>query len=1592
MVTRLMFTRIVLGLALSVVVPATLAATTPVGATPGSFAVNQNGGATYTIPITAPPGTAGMAPKLALTYDKQVQNDLLGVGWSVSGLSLIQRCGATIALDGFKGGVNYDNNDRFCLDGQRLIAINNGVYGANGTEYRTEKEGFSKIISYGNSAQYFRVTSKSGTVMEYGVTTDSRIEAQGKGTVRVWALNKIQDTKGNYFTISYFKDTGATGTGEYRPTRIDYTGSAAALLASYNSVQFAYGPRTDITPRYEGGSVIKTTQRLTDVKTCTAVTSTQLCTDPGVSLVRDYQLAYDNNGAVGGSRLLSVTECGSDGVCLPGTRAGWSQKADGTFAAQSTVFPNGWNFGIPTQFQLITGDFNGDGKTDYIEMGGTTQYVFLSNGDGTFTAQSTVFPNGWNFGIPTQFQLITGDFNGDGKTDYIEMGGTTQYVFLSNGDGTFTAQSTVFPNGWNFGIPTYFQLITGDFNSDGKTDYIEMGGTTQYVFLSNGVLSDTLLSITNGLGAQTAITYKPLTDSTVYTKDSGAAYPYQDIQNATYVVSSYSMSDGIGGSINHSYTYAGAKNHVTRNEWLGFRHLETLNNSSGVKSITEYNQIVDGTQNILNFSATVIAATNRTVNSLQNFWSASAFTTGLQKFAHLDGVVEQSLQLDGNTLSRINTSYTRDAFGNATTVIVDFNDGTSKTTTNTVTNDTTNWLLGLISQTSTTHTIPPNQVSAARVTAFSYDASGLLTSTTVEPGGNLSTTTSYTYDAFGNKLTTSVSGTGVVSRTAGNTYDSRGQFLTSSANALNQTETYAFDPRWGVLASQTGPNGLTTTWSYDGFGRKLLETRPDTNTTTISYAATAPGYSVTTQVSGSPAVMAYFDLLGRATRGQTQGFDGTTIYQDTQYNNLGLIAQVSTPYLPAITLPANAPRTMYTYDILGRVTRVIAPDGSATSTNYAGRGPTLLGAIVQVTNALNQTTSQTVNGEGQTIAVKDALNNTTVYTYDAFGNLIQTTDPQGHAITLSYDLRGRKTGMNDPDMGTWSYTYDAFGELLSQTDAKGQTVSMTYDPLGRLQTRSELEGVSQWSYDSAVKGIGKPALVSGANGYQQTFAYDTLGRPASLQATVEGEVYTTTTSYDSLSRVSNRTYPMTGVSINNVYNAQGFLSEVHDAASNALYWRTDSVNVRGQITHETLGNNLASTHGYDPLTGLLQTMTTGTGSNSTVVQNLSYSFDALGNLLNRHDTNQNTTESFTYDALNRLTAATGLSSKTYGYDSLGNLTSKSDVGTYTYGTTTLPHALLSTSGTLNASYTYDADGNMLSGNGRGFSYTSFNKPSQISQMGAITTLAYDANHNRLTKTTASGKTVYIGGAYERLTAGTLITHKHFIMAAGGPIAIVTKRSDNTSDVRYLHKDHLGSIDTITDETGTVVERLSFDPHGKRRQSNWLDATTAVASLTTKGFTGHEMDDEQGLINMKAREYDPVLGRFITPDTLIPGATNQQAFNRYSYVHNNPLSFTDPSGHWPHWHTHIHFNLGHAISHAFQQSVHASLHAEMVISGLDRVDHYLVQHPRLILIVDTVGTIAASFVGLGPEFHAAFDAQLSYYKNGSLNDAARAGVK
>ncbi len=455
------------------VLPTGHAQTTVAGITPGSFRVNESGAATYTIPIQVPPGVAGLEPKLAFTYNSKGRNGLLGMGWGLSGLSAITRCPRTIVQDGgARAGVNFDVNDRFCLDGQRLVMVSPSpaVYGGDGVDYRTERESFTKVISYGqvsapgSGPQWFKVWTKAGQILEYGNDAPnyySRVEAQGKTSVRVWALNKISDKKGNYLTVAYAEDNA---NGDFYPTQIAYNYTSATPNAS---VQFVPEPTTrpDVVPAYVAGSVVKTLKRLAYVRTYI-----------GANLVKEYRLAYDSKGSVGASRLLSITECSGDGTCLNPITAAWQRDGDGAmenggqWITTATFGGTGYNW---------TGDFNGDGKTDIASASGTTLYLYFGNGNGTFTAAPpTTVPvvnaPGYNF---------TGDFDGDGKTDIAVAYGPSLYLYLGNGNGFTVANTTPVPQ-WNTSKPGY--NLTGDFNGDGKTDIAVAYGSSLYLYLGNG--------------------------------------------------------------------------------------------------------------------------------------------------------------------------------------------------------------------------------------------------------------------------------------------------------------------------------------------------------------------------------------------------------------------------------------------------------------------------------------------------------------------------------------------------------------------------------------------------------------------------------------------------------------------------------------------------------------------------------------------------------------------------------------------------------------------------------------------------------------------------------------------------------------------------------------------------------------------------------------------------------------------------------------------------------------------------------------------------------------------------------------------------
>ena len=160
-------------------------------------------------------------------------------------------------------------------------------------------------------------------------------------------------------------------------------------------------------------------------------------------------------------------------------------------------------------------------------------------------------------------------------------------------------------------------------------------------------------------------------------------------------------------------------------------------------------------------------------------------------------------------------------------------------------------------------------------------------------------------------------------------------------------------------------------------------------------------------------------------------------------------------------------------------------------------------------------------------------------------------------------------------------------------------------------------------------------------------------------------------------------------------------------------------------------------------------------------------------------------------------------------------------------------------------------------------------------------------------------TIYAaGGSFEKISRSDgSLDIKTYV----GGFAIVTARTSGgstTTSTAYTLTDHLGSIDTITDAAGNLTQKMSFDAWGKRRQVSWANLASPLyfdTSITTRGFTGHEEIDQAGLIHMNGRVYDPELGRFISADPFVQDASNAQSWNRYSYVLNNPLSMTDPTG-------------------------------------------------------------------------------------------------
>jgi len=1082
-----------------------------------------------------------------------------------------------------------------------------------------------------------------------------------------------------------------------------------------------------------------------------------------------------------GDGCVDVIFQGSDNEARPSCNPGLASYAIPSYGSQL----NG---------TLKSGDYNGDGNTDivYIPSNGSNATLNLSTGASLVSA--TV--SGLTDGTPTH-EFYTGDFNGDGKID-VAMVLPHYLKIFSWQTNTLTLANTISIDLPQYGCngscsPPAFNgtIQTADVDADGCTDLVihqDDNSITPHDWYIKFKCHPPLLmtSISNGIGAKTQIVYDRLNkNQPLYTKcvdnpstyACGDVYPIQGVDGPIYVVKQVDTSNGLGvctpvdqaqgaNCFTTTYAYAGAKNDLSGRGFLGFQKVVATNLTTSVVQTTLYNTLFPLTGTVLEQTTTFGAyALSDTTNSYQSLPAVPV--QGTPTFVYLASSHTSSQEADGTALPSTTTSHLDsggapcyDTYGNPACITVSVSDGSSKSTVNIYSNDPVHWILGHLSSTTVTGTVGSSVIT--RTSTFAYNPSnGVLTQEVMEPdatGCNGDNTacklqTDYGLDAFGHHTSATVSGAGIATRTSYTGYDPNGRFVTSTTDALSHQETIDYSgaggASFGAPTSHTDLNSHITTYGYDSFGRRTLETLPGSTgvKTAASYqfcsgvnngTASCPAngaymvqitpYAHDGTTQNGPMTRTYYDALSRVIATDAEGFDGPSsgctvsapcwIRSETKYEAHGFIDSASRPYFVS---GGTAKWTVYEYagDPFGRPHTVTAPDAGTTLYAYTGLGDQ--GTQTTVTDANTHATTTKTNAQGLTRAVVDARNKTMSYAYDAYGDLIGVTDTLGNQIVNSYDIRGNKLTTDDPDVGHWTYTYDALGELRTQTDpneaANGTHTVLSYDLLGRVTQRIEPDLTSNWTYDTASNGIGLLAAASGsAASYSRTHFYDTLSRPTQVTLGISGSNVNYTRSYNTDGRLDTLTYP-SGLVVKYVYTPLGYLQQLKDNASGAVLWTANLRDAEMHLADQIAGNGAGAVETislYDPNTGLVQQIRAAPqGVDDGSVANLSYGFDKVGNLSSRTD-NHGASENFCYDPLDRLknysvggTTCTTGTAKTVSYDGIGNITNKSDLagsgsGNYSYPASgagsVRPHAVKSitglVNGLLNPKYKYDANGNL----------------------------------------------------------------------------------------------------------------------------------------------------------------------------------------------------------------------------------------------------------------------------------------------------------
>jgi RHS repeat-associated protein len=713
------------------------------------------------------------------------------------------------------------------------------------------------------------------------------------------------------------------------------------------------------------------------------------------------------------------------------------------------------------------------------------------------------------------------------------------------------------------------------------------------------------------------------------------------------------------------------------------------------------------------------------------------------------------------------------------------------------------------------------------------DALGGITTTTYDTAGNVSQTT----DALG--------------RTTTRAYDARNN-LTQITDPAGGMQTFTYDAQDNLLTI-TDQLNHTTTYTYDVNGNVKQRTDPAGNITKVTYDANGQPTAVIDPLNNLTGFV--YDAAGNQVTA-TDASNRNTYYG---YDGIGRLTAVEN---------ADGNEATYTLDAMDRITKITDPSGNDTTAAYDADGNK-----TQLTDTNGHATSYQYDANNNLTKTTNALGKATNYTYDKNSNLTKVIDAKSNPKVYTYDLLNRQTQATDPLGAITKIAYDTAGRITQRTDASNRITTYEYDNLDRLiKTTYPDATIATNTYDA----VGKLLTAINTAG-TTTYTYDNLDR---VTAVKDPHNALLTYTYNSANELTQVKYP-DNKTVSYTYTPAKQLSTVKDWNNATTTYLYDN---EGRVGVKTYPNTIKATYSYDE-NGNLTDLVYKKGTSA--LTNYNYERDAVGNVLGDTETKANGTQlysEYTYDALDQLTMHDAPNNTwAYTYDDVGNMKTSVADGTTTNYTYNAANELLS-KGTRN--FAYDAQGNEITDGAKTLGYNFDNQLKTYTSGSATTTYVYDATGNRIEKNGATNYQYVNAGNNEVVVAKNISNSTSNFYVYGNDL--ISQGGPNTSDRQYYLTDGLGNVRYLTNSSGTTLNSYATDAYGSNQTGTGSTANNYM-------YQAEQKDSESSLTFLRARYYDPTIGRFTSQDPLSGTLEDPASQNGYNYANNNPVNLSDPSG-------------------------------------------------------------------------------------------------